>query len=68
VREVKARLPAEFFKVGNDLLVGLSGDATAVLSVHGLCAICASTPTSRVRKGRRARVVEVLDRLNAGKG
>ena len=32
VREVKARLPAEFFKVGNDLLVGLSGDATDILS------------------------------------
>jgi Predicted membrane protein (DUF2254) len=32
VREIKARLPAEFFKVGNDLLVGLSGDATDILS------------------------------------
>jgi hypothetical protein len=32
VREVKARLPAKFFKVGNDLLVGLSGDATDILS------------------------------------
>lgn len=32
VREVKPRLPAEFFKVGNDLLVGLSGDATDILS------------------------------------
>ena len=32
VREVKARLPAEFFHVSNDLLVGLSGDATEILS------------------------------------
>jgi Predicted membrane protein (DUF2254) len=32
VRDVKARLPAEFFKVSNDLLVGLSGDATDILS------------------------------------
>jgi hypothetical protein len=32
MREVKARLPAEFFKVDNDLLVGLSGDATDILS------------------------------------
>jgi len=31
MRELKARLPAEFFKVGNDLLVGLSGDATDLL-------------------------------------
>ena len=31
-REVKARLPAEFFKVSNDLLVGLSDDATDILS------------------------------------
>jgi hypothetical protein len=32
VRDVKTRLPAEFFKVGNDVLVGLSGDATDILS------------------------------------
>ncbi|HMC16163.1 MAG TPA: DUF2254 family protein [Albitalea sp.] len=32
VRDVKPRLPAAFFKVGNDLLVGLSGDATDILS------------------------------------
>jgi Predicted membrane protein (DUF2254) len=32
VRNVKERLPAEFFKVSNDLLVGLSGDATDILS------------------------------------
>ena len=32
VRDVKVRLPAEFFKVSNDLLVGLSGDATDILS------------------------------------
>ncbi|WP_372526554.1 DUF2254 family protein [Piscinibacter sp.] len=32
VRDVKLRLPAEFFKVSNDLLVGLSGDATDILS------------------------------------
>jgi Predicted membrane protein (DUF2254) len=32
VRDVKARLPAEFFTVSNDLLVGLSGDATDILS------------------------------------
>ena len=32
VRDVKARLPEPFFKVGNDLLVGLSGDATEILS------------------------------------
>jgi len=32
VHDVKARLPAEFFKVDNDLLVGLSGDATEILS------------------------------------
>ncbi len=29
-REVKLRLPAEFFKVSNDLLVGLSGDASVL--------------------------------------
>jgi hypothetical protein len=32
VRDVKLRMPAEFFKVSNDLLVGLSGDATDILS------------------------------------
>jgi hypothetical protein len=32
VRDVKARLPTQFFKVSNDLLVGLSGDATDILS------------------------------------
>ena len=32
VRDVKVRMPAEFFKVSNDLLVGLSGDATDILS------------------------------------
>ncbi len=32
VRDVKARFPAEIFAVGNDLLVGLSGDATDILS------------------------------------
>lgn len=32
VREVKVRLPAEFFRVSNDLLVGLSGDATDIIS------------------------------------
>jgi hypothetical protein len=32
VREAKLRFPVEFFKVGNDLLVGLSQDATDILS------------------------------------
>ncbi|CAN7759877.1 DUF2254 domain-containing protein [Variovorax sp. LjRoot84] len=32
LRDVKARLPEKFFQVSNDLLVGLSGDATDILS------------------------------------
>ena len=32
IREVKPRLPAEFFRVSNDLLAGMTGDATDILS------------------------------------
>jgi hypothetical protein len=32
IREVKPRLPPEFLQVGNDLLAGMSGDATEIVS------------------------------------